>query len=116
MARKIQEMVYETGRYAVLNTPDDMWWYDSITKGQAETVRLYVAEKYDAATTDRMVRSLLALRRKGSWNNPFDDAQALNALIEYAQLEPEPPAFTATAKLNGTQIANNPFSGYRDSV
>jgi uncharacterized protein YfaS (alpha-2-macroglobulin family) len=116
MALKIQELVYETGRYAVLNTPEDMWWYDSITKGQAETVRLYVAQKYDTAIIDRMVRSLLALRRKGSWANTYDDAQALNALIDYAQLEPEPPAFTATANLNGVQIANNTFSGYQDSV
>jgi hypothetical protein len=116
MALKIQELVYETGRYAVLNTPEDMWWYDSITKGQAETVRLYVAQKYDTAIIDRMVRSLLALRRKGSWANTYDDAQALNALIDYAKLEPEPPAFTATANLNGVQIANNTFSGYQDSV
>jgi hypothetical protein len=116
MARKIQEQVYETGRYATLNTPEDMWWYDSITKGQAETVRLYVAQKYDTAIVDRMVRSLLALRRKGSWANTYDDAQALNALIEYAQLEPEPPAFTATATLKGMQIANATFTGYRDSV
>ncbi|HEY7982313.1 MAG TPA: alpha-2-macroglobulin family protein, partial [Candidatus Eremiobacteraceae bacterium] len=116
MARKIQELVYETGRYAVLNTPEDMWWYDSITKGQAETVRLYVAQKYETAVIDRMVRSLLALRRKGSWANTYDDAQALNALIDYAQLEPEPPAFTATADLNGVQIASNTFNGYRDSV
>jgi alpha-2-macroglobulin len=116
MAGKIQELVYETGRYAVLNVPDDMWWFDSITKGQAETVRLYVAERYDPAIVDRMVRSLLALRRKGSWANTYDDAQALNALIDYAALEPEPPAFKATATLADKQVAYASFSGYSNSV
>jgi uncharacterized protein YfaS (alpha-2-macroglobulin family) len=116
MAAKIQELVYETGRYAVLNVPDDMWWFDSITKGQAETVRLYVAERYDPAIIDRMVRSLLALRRKGSWANTYDDAQALNALIDYAALEPEPPAFSATATLADKQVANASFQGYMNSV
>src|SRR5579872_6257759 len=116
MAAKIQELVYETGRYAVLNVPDDMWWFDSITKGQAETVRLYVAERYDPAIIDRMVRSLLALRRKGSWANTYDDAQALNALIDYAALEPEPPAFSATATLADKQVAYAPFRGYKNSV
>ncbi len=116
MAAKIQELVYETGRYAVLNVPDDMGWFDSVTKGQAEAVRLYVAERYDPALIDRMVRSLLALRRKGSWANTFDDAQALNALIDYAALEPEPPAFTATATLADKQVANASFFGYTNSV
>ena len=63
-----------------------------------------------------MVRSLLALRRKGSWANTFDDAQALNALIDYASLEPEPPAFSATATLSDRQVANATFQGYSNSV
>jgi uncharacterized protein YfaS (alpha-2-macroglobulin family) len=116
MADKFQELVYETGRYATLNAPQDYWWWDPPVKGQAEVVRLYVAQRYSVEIIDRMVRSLLALRRKGTWENTYEDAQALDALVDYAALEPSPPNFKATALLSGSEVASAAFLGYKNSV
>lgn len=112
LSTKIDALVYETGRYATLNLPDDLWWCDSVTKGQADALRLFVARRISMETLDRMVRSLLALRRDGDWQNTYDDAQALTALVDYAGLEPQPPDFSAAVSLAGSQLASAEFQGY----
>ncbi|MBD2181674.1 alpha-2-macroglobulin family protein [Aerosakkonema funiforme] len=115
LLNQIQESVYETGRSATINLPDRWRWFDSPTTTQAQALRLFISQKSKPEVLDRLVQSLLSLRRNGTWPNTYDNAEALTALVAYAQLQPTPPNFTATVELAGKQLASTRFQGYRQS-
>jgi uncharacterized protein YfaS (alpha-2-macroglobulin family) len=113
MAVKLQEIVYVTGRYATINYPEEWGWLASPAAMRAQVLRLFVARKADPELLDRLAASLLALRRNGTWDNTYDDAEALTALIDYGALQPEPPNFSGTAKLGTSTLQSVTFSGYK---
>ena len=116
MATKLRESVYETGRTATVNAEQYEWWYESLTVDQGLMLQLMIADGQNGAFLDRMVEGLLALRRDGVWRNEYDDARALDALIDYGALESEPPAFFATASLGSRTIGSARFSGHSDPL
>ncbi len=111
---QLQEIIYQTGRSAVINLPKGWGWMDSPTTAQAEALRLGIAQNLKSETIDRLLQGLLNLRRNGTWQNTYDNAEALTALLEYSQLEPTPPNFTATVKLAGKKLDSIRFNGYRN--
>jgi hypothetical protein len=113
---KLQEIVYETGRYATVDVPEGWWWYDSVTCAQSLMLRLFVAQRINPEILDNVLRGLVARQRNGAWLNQYDTAQALRAIVDYAQLEPLPPNFTATAVLDGRQIDSTHFAGYEKTA
>jgi hypothetical protein len=66
----------------------------------------------DGETIDRLTRSLLDMRRNGSFGCACQNAAALDAIVELAARE-VPASFTATATLAGKTIAQQQFSGAR---
>ena len=113
---KLQEIIYETGRYATADVPEGWWWYDSVTCAQSQMLRLFVLQRIDPEILDKVLRGLVARQRNGAWLNQYDTAQALRAIVDYAQLEPLPPNFTATAMLAGRQIDAVKFMGYEKTT
>jgi len=79
---------------------------------RAEVLRLFIARHADPELLDKLVASLLALRRDGDWQDSYDTAEALGALIAYSQLQPTPPDFTATAILGDKTLSTTKFQGY----
>jgi len=112
---KLQKSIYETGRAAVVNLPASWGWMDSLTTTQAQSLRLFIQQKSPQEFIDKLVQSLLNLRRNGTWLTSYNNAQALTALVEYSQLQPTPPNFTVTTKLAGTKLSEDRFQGYEKS-
>jgi len=52
------------------------------------------------------LQGLLALRRDGTWQSSYDNAEALTALVEYSRLMPTPPNFQATVQLAGKNLGS----------
>ncbi len=113
MADKLLEIVNITGRYATINYPEEWGWLQSPAVMRAQVLRLYVARRADPELLDKLVSSLLALRQNGVWSDSYENAQALGALIAYGALQPEPPNFSATAKLGANTLSSVTFSGYK---
>lgn len=113
LANQIQESVHETARSATVNLPDSWGWFHSPVTAQAEILRLFVARESSPELLGRIVNGLLALRRDGSWGFPYNNAQALSVLVNYAQRLPAPPDFEATVQLAGEQLAKQQFQGYQ---
>ena len=111
---QLQETVYETGRSATVNLPQRWGWLSSATTAQAEMLKLAVAQGNNPQWRDRLLRSLLDLRRDGTWQNTYANARALSALVAYSQQQPEPPNFTATATLAGNVLDTMQFRGYQN--
>ncbi len=115
MLNQFQETIYETGRSARVNLPSSWRWLSSNTTLQAQTLRLFIDQNGNPEVINRLLQGLLDLRRQGTWQTSYDNAQALSALVDYAQLQPTPPDFTATAKLQRRELANFRFSGYQNT-
>ncbi|MGI8502604.1 MAG: alpha-2-macroglobulin family protein [Hassallia sp.] len=115
LLQQLQQYIYETGRTAVINLPSSWGWMNSPTTAQAQALRLFIAAKAKPEVIDKLLQSLLTLRRNGTWQTSYDNAQALTALVEYAKLQPTPANFLATVKLAGKKIGENRFEGYRNS-
>ncbi|AFZ22970.1 large extracellular alpha-helical protein [Cylindrospermum stagnale PCC 7417] len=114
MRVQLQKNIYETGRAAVVNLPASWGWMSSNTSTQAQALRLFIAQKAKPEIIDKLLQSLLALRRNGTWQNSYNNAQAFTALVEYSQLQPTPPNFIATVKLAGKKLGENRFDGYKN--
>ncbi|WP_198161150.1 alpha-2-macroglobulin family protein [Anabaena sp. CA = ATCC 33047] len=112
MLNQLQENIYETGRTAVISLPSSWGWMSSDTTAQAQALRLFIAAQSKPEVIDKLVQSLLAQRRDGTWQTNYNNAQALTALVEYSQLQPTPPNFLATVQLAGKKIGENRFNGY----
>lgn len=114
MFDRIQESIYETGRNATVNLPRGWGWMNSETAAQAEALRLFIARNASQETSDRLLQSLLSLRRDGTWQTTYDNAKALTALVDYSDTQPTPPNFTATASLAGQKLISAQFEGYEN--
>jgi hypothetical protein len=110
---QLQQRVYESGRSAKVTLPNSWNWLDSNTAAQAQSLRLFIANGSKLETLDRLLQGLLSSRRNGNWGNTYDNAQALNALVEYSQLEPTPPNFNAMVELAGKKLGQFKFEGYK---
>ncbi|MEP0780892.1 alpha-2-macroglobulin family protein [Microcoleus sp. ZQ-A2] len=110
---QLQETVYETGRTATVSLPKGWSWISSATTAQAQALRLFMAQKAQPEVLDRLLQGLLALRRQGTWQTSYDNAEALTALVEYSQLQPTPPNFASTVQLAGKNLQSAKFEGYQ---
>jgi hypothetical protein len=113
MTERIQQNLAETGRGSRFNLPTDWRWFHSPTLAQAETLRLFIAKKANPETLDKLLQSLLAQRRNGTWQGTYDNAAALEAIAVYSKLQAEPPNFQATAQLAGKKLVAANFEGDR---
>jgi hypothetical protein len=114
LLKQLQQYIYETGRTAVVSLPRSWGWMNSPTTAQAQALRLFISQQGKPEVIDRLLQSLLALRRDGTWQTSYDNAQALTALVEYTQLQPTPPNFVATVQLAGKKLGEAKFAGYRN--
>lgn len=114
LANELQKTIYMTGRSATVNLPKNVSWIASPTATQAQALRLFIAQKSKAEDIDRLLQSLLNLRREGTWQSTYDNAEALAALADYSKTQPTLPKFTATVKLAGKQLDSIQLDGYRN--
>ncbi|MEH2277103.1 MAG: alpha-2-macroglobulin [Nostoc sp.] len=114
LVNKLQQNIYETGSTAVVSLPASWGWMSSSTTMQAQALRLFIAKQSKPEVIDKLFQSLLALRRDGTWQTNYNNAQALIALVEYSQLQPTPPNFVATVQLAGNKLGENRFDGYQN--
>ena len=112
-AKELADRAYQTGALATFNAPERYRWFAQPVIAQALMTRLLVVQKADAATIDRLTRSLLALRRNGSWGCACQNAAALDALVDVAAAAGPPANINATATLGSSTIAAVAFSGHR---
>ncbi|HEV8021459.1 MAG TPA: Ig-like domain-containing protein [Candidatus Lustribacter sp.] len=115
-AHELSQRVYQTGALATFNAPERYRWFAQPVIAQALMTRLLLAQRADAVTIDKLTRSLLALRRNGSWGCACENAAALDALVDIAARTGPPPAGMATVSVGSLSLgdvnffANHPAS------
>jgi alpha-2-macroglobulin len=113
LSQELQQSLYETGRTATVNFPQGWSWLGSATSTQAQALQLALVRQSPPETVDRLLQGLLTLRRDGTWTTPFNNAEALTALVDCSQQEATPPNFTASAQLAGKTLVSGEFQGDR---
>ena len=114
MRVQFQKNIYETGRNAVVSLPKSWSWMSSNTSNQAQALRLFIDQKTNPEIIDKLLQSLLNLRRDGTWQSSYNNAQAFTALVEYSQIQPTPPNFLATVKLDNNKLGETRFNDYQN--
>jgi uncharacterized protein YfaS (alpha-2-macroglobulin family) len=114
MRVQLQKSIYETGRTAVVSPSGSWGWMSSPTVTQAQALQLFISQHSPPELLDKLLQSLLGLRRNGTWSTSYDDAQALTALVEYSNLQPTPPDFVTTVKLAGRKLGESRLHGYEN--
>ncbi|VXD16882.1 conserved exported hypothetical protein [Planktothrix serta PCC 8927] len=112
---QVQKQIYITGRTATLNLPPGYSWFNSPTTIQSQGLRLVINQNSQSETVNKLVQSLLNLRKDGTWGSSYDNAQALTALVAYAETETTPPNFNVAIKLGNQTLGETQFKGYKDS-
>jgi len=85
---------------------------DSSTRTTAMVLRTLLASRKNHALAERLTRSLLDAREKGTWRNTQESAYALLALDGYRRAqESENPDFTATVWLGDEAIVRRDMTG-----
>lgn len=115
LANQWQQILAETSRQVVVDIPAEWRWLNSPTIAQSQALRLLLVQQARSETIAKLLQGLLTLRRHGTWNTTFDNAEALTALVEYSQQQPSPPSFEATAQLAGKTLIQTRFDGYRNA-
>jgi uncharacterized protein YfaS (alpha-2-macroglobulin family) len=110
LAKIVDDHLYATARGAAVSLPGRYSWFDDNVVAQAEALRLELARNADGETLDRLTRSLLDMRRNGSFGCACENAAALGALVDLANRE-QPANFTASATLAGKSLVRESFSG-----
>ncbi len=114
LSKTIEQAMYQTGRGAVVNLPSRYSWFDRPVVAQAETLRLELVRHANTDTLDGLTRSLLSMRRNGSFGCACENAAALNALVDVAARE-TPANFTATGTIAGKQVVQQTFNGAKNA-
>lgn len=115
LVNKLEEIVYQTGRTATVNIPKQYGWMSSDITAQSEALRLFVSQNSQPEIIDKLVQSLLNLRREGTWGSTYNNAEALTALAEYAVIEPTPENFQVQIQLGGQDLGTTEFNGFKNS-
>jgi uncharacterized protein YfaS (alpha-2-macroglobulin family) len=117
MSDAVERNVYITGRGAAVSLPSSWQWYDSETTAQAQALRLFVVRGGASDIVDNMLKSLLGMRRNGVWGDSYDNAEALDAIVDYGVAQGPAPNFVATAVLGADEspIAREEFVGYTNA-
>jgi uncharacterized protein YfaS (alpha-2-macroglobulin family) len=110
LEKTIDDRIVTSARGAVVNLPARYGWHESPVVTQALVLELAVERNLPPETIDALTRSLLGLRRNGSFGCACATAAALDALIAVAARE-APAHFSATALLGTATIARATFDG-----
>jgi alpha-2-macroglobulin len=115
LRRRILNSILPEGGNAFVNELADpylLWFWSSNVRSTAIALGTLVRGGGDEEMVKRMVRWLMAVRKKGRWGNTQENAWAMESIIDYyRKYESEVPDFTAVVAYGQEQLAKETFKG-----
>jgi uncharacterized protein YfaS (alpha-2-macroglobulin family) len=118
MLEEIKNGMFITAQTAHLESPMDLppswlFMYSPIIS-TAEALKLFLALEPQSEYIAKLSRYILNARKKGRWRNTYENAKAIDALVEVSlKREAEPPEFIATINLAAKEVVKRNFRGYQ---
>jgi uncharacterized protein YfaS (alpha-2-macroglobulin family) len=114
LLRRIRNAILPEGGSAhaeELSEPDLAWVWSSNVRTTAIVLRTLLRHG-ETALVEGLVRWLLAVRKRGRWDDTQENATALEALVEYFEKrEREVPSFVARVRIADEAVAEERFEG-----
>jgi hypothetical protein len=118
MLQEIQNGIFVTARTAHLESPRELppswlFMYSPVIT-TAGAARLFLEMEPESETIAKFARYILDARKNGRWKNTYENAAAIDALVEISmRREAEPPDYTAAVRLAGQEILTEEFEDHR---
>ena len=106
LSAALMQDVAETAHAAAIVTS-----YETVG-AQAGAVRLLAASHAAPDLIDGALSALVGMQRDGTWGCSCADALALDAVVDYAALQPVPPNFTVDVRVGAGPPRTFSFHGY----
>ncbi|HSP14503.1 MAG TPA: MG2 domain-containing protein [Thermoanaerobaculia bacterium] len=95
-----------------LADPYLLWFWNSNVRSTAIVMGTLVRQGTDEQIVKRMVRWLMAVRKKGRWSNTQENAWAMESIIDYyKKYEAQVPDFIGTATAGTQTLTREEFRG-----
>jgi len=115
LRRRVRNSILPEGGSAFVNELNDrylVWMWSSNVRSTSIVLGTLVRGGEDEATVKKMVRWLMAARKKGRWNDTQENAWTLESLVDfYRQYEAETPDFVANVTQGTDTLARETFKG-----
>ena len=118
MLQEIKNGMFITAQTAHFESPRDlppswMFMYSPVIT-TAEAIKLFLTLEPQSEYIAKFARYLLNARRNGRWRNTYENARAIDGLVEISlQKEATPPDYTAQIFLAGKEVFEQMFKGYQ---
>jgi uncharacterized protein YfaS (alpha-2-macroglobulin family) len=118
MLQEIKNALFITAQTAHLESPRNLppswlFMYSPVIT-TAEVIKLFLELEPESEYIAKFARYLLDARKNGRWRYTYENAKAIDGLVEISlRREAEPPDFTATVLIAGNSILKEMFKGYQ---
>ena len=118
MLQEIKNAVFITAQTAHLESPRNLppswlFMYSPIIT-TAEAVKLFLELEPDSEYIAKFARYLLDARKNGRWRYTYENAKAIDGLVEISlRREAEPPDYTVDVLIAGNSVLKEMFKGYQ---
>ncbi|HIE28070.1 TPA: hypothetical protein EYP66_12360, partial [Candidatus Poribacteria bacterium] len=117
MLEEIKNGMFITAQTAHFESPRELppswlFMYSPVIT-TAEGIKLLLEMEPDSEYIAKMARYILNARKNGRWRNTYENARAIDALVEISlKREAEPPDYTAKIFVASREVVNYMFKGY----
>ncbi len=83
----------------------------------AEGIKLFLEMEPESEYIAKLARYILNARKNGRWRNTYENAKAMDGLVEISlKRESKPPKYTAKIFIAGEEVVKHMFKGYTYKV
>jgi uncharacterized protein YfaS (alpha-2-macroglobulin family) len=118
MLQEIKNGMFITAQTAHFESPRDLppswsFLYSPVTT-TAQAIRLFLKLEPNSEYIAKFARYILNARKNGRWKHTYENARAIDGLVEISlQREATPPDYTAQILLAGKEVFKQMFKGYQ---
>jgi uncharacterized protein YfaS (alpha-2-macroglobulin family) len=118
LLKEIKNGMFVTAQTAHFESPKDLppswlFMYSPVIT-TSEAIKLFLAMEPESEDISKFARYILNARKNGRWRYTYENAKAIDALVEISlKREAEPPKYTADVFIAGENVLTHSFKGYQ---
>ncbi|MCK4597904.1 hypothetical protein KAU04_07670 [bacterium] len=117
LLEEIKNGMFVTAQTAHFESPRELppsWRFMySPTITTAEAIKLFLEMEPESQYIAKFARYILNARKNGRWRNTYENAKAIDGLVEISlKREAEPPDYVAKILIAGDEVLKHMFKGY----
>ncbi len=118
LLKEIKNGMFVTAQTAHFESPRDLppswlFMYSPVIT-TADATKLFLEMEPESEFISKFARYMLNARKNGRWRYTYENAKAMDALVEISlKREAEPPKYSADVRIAGEKVLTHMFKGYQ---